>query len=236
MRNAGFLLCCTLFLATFGARDAVAAVRNDPNADYRPGFGASDLPPKGRPFVLPAGVSIVQPIPGINMFEWEKCRNEDDGDNPPQEHGSGDSVQLCLEFRNTTGKPVTVDFPPGMIMESETTDTQNGMLVQRASIVVPAKSVHYSLLYMYCLNAPRGVSGPASRYRLGPVTEEKDFVELFELLKNKRIPAKLWDQPTNAAGAMFPANTMLQTAVSHLTSDKGLSAEDRKFIAALPNK
>lgn len=226
MKSAGLVLSCALLLAACTEREA-SATAYDANSDYRPGFGASDLPPKGRPFVLPAGVSIVQPIPGINRFEYEKCRNEEDGEEAPQEYGSGDSVQLCVEFRNTTGKPVTVDLPPGLIMESETTDTQNGLLIQRASIVVPAKSVHYSLLYLYCMNSSRGQSGPDSRFRVGPVTQEKDFLEFFDLLKNKKLPAKVEQNLiTNS----------LQSAVFHLASDKGLSVQDRKFIAALPNQ
>ncbi|WP_158703126.1 hypothetical protein [Allosphingosinicella vermicomposti] len=226
------VLACVIVTAACNEREATAAPRKD-SSGRRPGFMSSDLPPQGRPLVLPAGVSIAQPIPGTSIFEWEKCRNEED-EEPPVEYGSGDLVQLCLEFRNTTGKPVTVDFPPGLIMESETTDTQHGMLIQRASIVVPAKPVSYNLLYLYCLNNSRSGSAPSSRYRVGPVTEEKDFLELFDLLKNKKIPAKV-KRSTNPGG--IPDTAYLQQIVYTLAGDRGgLTAEQRKFIAALPNK
>jgi hypothetical protein len=189
--------------------------------DYRPGLGASDKRPEGLPFALPAGLELVEPIPGINRFQWEDCRDDDETE-PPKENGSGDSVQLCLNFRNNTGAPITVEFPPGIIFESETTDTQHGLLVQRASIVVPAKPVSHKLLYLYCLNSSRAQSGPDSRFRKGPVTQYADFKEFFGLLENKQIPTKL--------------TTEIQTAVYHLASDKGLSDSDRAYINSLPNK
>ncbi|WP_147468437.1 hypothetical protein [Corallococcus interemptor] len=187
----------------------------------RPGFASSDKRPEGVPFALPAGLELVEPIPGIDMFKLEDCRDEDETE-PPKEHGSGDLVQLCLNFRNNTGAPITVEFPPGIIFESETTDTQHGILLQRASIVVPAKPVSYKLLYLYCLNNSRSESSPSSRYRKGPVTQYADFKELFALLENKKIPTKLTPE--------------LQQAVYHLTRNEGLSASDRSYINSLPNK
>lgn len=231
MKSAGLVLSCALLLAACTEREA-SATAYDANSDYRPGFGSSDLPPKGKPLVLPAGVSIVEPIPGIDMFAREKCQNEEDGDNPAPEHGSGDLVQLCVEFRNTTGKPVIVDLPPGMIVESETDDTQHGMLVQRASIVVPPKEQYFSQLNLYCLNNSRGGSGPSSRYRVGPVTQEKDLLALFQLLENKRIPARI---STEKQGTI-PVTAQIQSIVYSLVSDHALNAQERGFIASLPNK
>ncbi|MFB1479462.1 hypothetical protein [Corallococcus sp. RDP092CA] len=195
--------------------------KQDAGDDFRPGFGSSDKAPEGTPFALPAGVELVEPIPGIDMFNWEDCRDDDETE-PPQEHGSGDLVQLCLNFRNNTGSPVTVEFPPGIIFESETTKTQHGILVQRASIEVPAKPASYKLLYLYCLNNSRGASGLDSRYRKGPVTQYADFKELFTLLENKKIPTKLTPE--------------IQAAVYNLAGDRGLSSSDRAYINSLPNK
>jgi hypothetical protein len=98
------------------------------------GFGHSrDKPFEGTPFTLPSGVSferIVGFSAGVPGFP-----NPDNPCNQFQRvdrKSEGDLVGLCLIFRNDNNKPMIVDFPPGVIFESEAGKNQHGITLQRA--------------------------------------------------------------------------------------------------------
>ncbi len=180
--------------------------------EHRPGLGKSTKAPEGRPFTLPAGLTLETPIMGYASEDPEDC------DDIYGEHayGHGALVRLCLIFNNTTGSPINVTLPPGLIFVSKDLKVQNGILTQRISFEVPAGTRFFAPLFMYCVNGPRRSTATIDEYSVGPITEYEDFQELFRLLEGRSISRE-------EAGA-------IQVAVHHLEEGKGLSASDRAAI------
>lgn len=189
-----------------------------------PGMRDNKEPPVGIPFVLPEGVELVEPMLTYNFFDENDCKNPED-DAPPPEYGAANgAVQICMVFNNRTGRPINIEFPPGIIVESESTELQNGILIQTASIEVPAKPIMVKLKFD-CANvtrtAPAGLSG--ARYRLGPVTQHPHIVEALRLLADRDLSER-----NDSAKA--------HVIVSDLLDGDPLTARHRAEIAELPAK
>ncbi|RZJ16630.1 MAG: hypothetical protein EON91_12410 [Brevundimonas sp.] len=189
-----------------------------------PGMRDNKEPPVGIPFVLPEGVELVEPILSYSFFDENDCKDPEE-EGPTQELGNpAGAVQLCLVFNNKTGGPINIGFPPGVIVESESTETQNGILIQSADIEVPAKQVFVKLKFD-CMNvtrgAPTGFSG--ARYRLGPVTQHPHIVEALRLLADRDLSS----MNDGAAASAILAD---------LYDGDPLTARHRAEIAELPAK
>ncbi|MBZ4331973.1 hypothetical protein ACIHQR_33790 [Corallococcus coralloides] len=180
-----------------------------------PGLGTSKENPVGTPFALPAGLTLENPITSYTPQDPVEC----DDIYPEDAKGSGDEVTLCLIFRNTTGGPITVTLPPGLIFVSTNDDVQNGLLVQAVTIEVPPGERFFVPLFLYCANQDRSTTGPDDKYELGPTVQYKEFQELYSLLAGKTL------EPQDA----IP----IQTAVAHLANGEGLSSADRAALQAL---
>lgn len=180
-----------------------------------PGLGSSTAQPQGAPFSLPAGLTLETPIKSYSPEDPVDCddkfRNE--------AKGSGEDVTLCLIFNNTTGGPITLTLPPGLIFVSKDADIQNGLLAQRVTIEVPAGERYFVPLFSYCANLPRSTTGVGEDYSLGPVIDLPAFKELYALLEGKTL-----ERPDVAP---------IQVAVTHLTDGDGLSDADRAALKAL---
>ncbi|RKH08294.1 hypothetical protein D7V97_19975 [Corallococcus sp. CA053C] len=184
-------------------------------ASAGPGLGSSTAQPEGAPFTLPAGLTLETPIKSYSPEDPVDCDNKFRNEGK----GSGEDVTLCLIFNNTTGGPITLTLPPGLIFVSKDGDIQNGLLAQRVTIEVPAGGRFFVPMFTYCANQPRSTSGIGQAYALGPVIEYPAFKEMYSLLEGKTL-----ERPDVAP---------IQVAVSHLTSGEGLSASDRAALKAL---
>lgn len=180
-----------------------------------PGLGLSKEDPTGRAFVLPEGVTLETPIIAWSPENPVDCdeKYSDEG------NGTGEEVRMCLVFRNTTSHPITVTLPPGMIFVATNDDVQNGIIVQRISIVVPAGERYFAPLFAYCVNEDRSTTGAEDRYEMGPVIENRDFQELFALLEGKSLSRE--------------AAAHVQSAVDDVSQGKGLSAARRATLQGL---
>lgn len=182
---------------------------------YRPGLDRSDAEPEGLLFTLPDGLTLEQPIAGYNDPDPSDCDNKFED----AAKGQGELVRLCLIFRNTTNRPITVQLPPGLIFVSRNRSVQNGMLAQRVAIEVPAGERYFQPLFLYCVNRERQPSSPEENYDMGPVIQYEDFQELFRLLENKTITS------TNFV--------VVDAAMAALSWEEALSADLRARIDAL---
>ncbi|NMO21755.1 hypothetical protein HPC49_38405 [Pyxidicoccus fallax] len=201
-----------------------------PSAGAEPGFGKDRRQPKGTPLTLPAGVQIVSgPISGAD--DDGNC-----GEGQLEPVGSGFMVRACLEVTNTTGGPVTVKFPPGLVIVSQGEGHQNGILVEETSVPVPPTPpgpggnvdggspgpVPVKIpLHLYCINMDLSPSDPDARYTLGPVTDHPGMREVYTLMRNKDI-----------AGDGERVE-ILQKAIYSVTEDDGLTEDDRDAIRDL---
>ncbi|WP_164018394.1 hypothetical protein [Pyxidicoccus trucidator] len=201
---------------------------DDTPAGVEPGFGKNRSAPKGTPFSFPAGVQVVSgTIKGAN----------DDGDCSESQVapvGSGLNVRGCLEVRNTTGAPVQVVFPPGLVIVSASETYQNGILVEREVVTIPptsngpggvdggAESETVSIpLHLYCINKSSDPSDSSARFELGPITDHPKMREIFTLMEGKDISNQR--DPVEA----------VQEAVFSVSDGDGLTAEDREALKDL---
>ncbi|WP_223642471.1 hypothetical protein [Corallococcus sp. EGB] len=210
------LVATTVALAACGGDDDEKdGGGGDPIVEGRPGLGRNESAPEGATFTLPQGLELEQPIHGYNDSDPTDCDNKYED----EAKGQGENVRLCLIFRNTTNGPITLQLPPGLIFVSRNRAVQNGMLAQRVSIEVPAGERFFQPLFLYCVNSERHGARPEESFELGPVTQYKDFQELFRLLETKTITS------TN-----FP---IVDQAMTDLSDGVGLSSSLRAQLDAL---
>ncbi|MCX8475325.1 MAG: hypothetical protein MT490_05950 [Sphingomonas sp.] len=183
-----------LVLATMSAGVAAFASHTAfAQAAAQPGFGKDPRRPQGTPFALPAGVELAGPLLGA----------DDDGNCPkPQtaRAGSGLWVRACMPVRNRTGAPVTIIFPPGLVIVTTSEGFQNGLLVERQVVVIPPTvtgggrlldkdgkptDIVHVPLHLYCLNQGKDPSVPGARYVLGPVTQHSGLSDLYAFMADK---------------------------------------------------
>ena len=180
-----------------------------------PGLGNSKALPEGATFTLPAGLTLEVPTKTYSVENPVECddkfRNEG--------KGNGDAVALCLIFNNTTGGPITLTLPPGLLFVSKKGDIQNGLLPQRVTIEVPAGPRYFAPLFLYCANQDRDTGGVGNDFELGPVVQYPAFQELYSLLEGKTLTRQ--------------SAVPIQSAITHLTNGEGLSDADRAALKAL---
>jgi len=188
MSRTASLVAAGVLIAITAACSAQAAPEPAPDPVVGlPGMRDSEAPPVGDPLVLPDGVELVDPTLTYNFFDEEDCKNPEGV--PSQTIGNeAGAVHLCLVFKNTTGRPITVDLPPGLIFESESLKHQNGMLIQKASIEVPAGQISVKAK-LDCINVSRipAIAFSGGRYHLGPVTRHPHIVEALGLLADRDL-------------------------------------------------
>ncbi|QSQ25049.1 hypothetical protein JY651_08995 [Pyxidicoccus parkwayensis] len=195
--------------------------------EVRPGLGDDPGEPLGTQFNLPTGVTVSGTVYGADDLTSD-CGNGAPG------NGSGVYVQVCVPLRNSTGGPVEVVFPPGLVIVSTSEGFQNGLLVERVVITVPPTppgpggppdggtdpDATVVPLFTYCLNESQNPNEKGTPYKLGPVTSDSALKELLQLLSGKRI-----DSPEDV--------DVVQEALYSITESKGLTAEDRAAINKL---
>lgn len=147
--------------------------------------------------------------------------------------GSGYYVEIFMPLRNTTSAPISVTFPAGLIAKSVSGECQNGVLLKKASIRVPAKSVYGVLLMMYCGNAHRSASYSSEEYVFAVVSNSSLIMDLCNRLKNKRINYE--EYPANRSQYNSYVS-ILQSILWDLTDyAEALSEEQIAEIEAMEN-
>ncbi|RZJ00012.1 MAG: hypothetical protein EON90_09230 [Brevundimonas sp.] len=198
-----------------GASMTTRSMTTPASTEDKPGIGESTALPVGEPFSLPEGLALETPIMGWAPEDPEKC----DEKYADESYGHGERVALCLIFRNTSGRPIIVDLPPGLVFISRSDKAQNGLLVQRIRIEVPAGERYFAPVMMYCLNSPRHPSGTTDEYDLGPINTHPAFAELFSLLEGRDISRE--------------ESGWIQTFVNQLQRTRALTAQHRARISGM---
>ena len=180
------------------------------------GMGSSNAPPTGATYTWSRDVQVDQPIKGDDP----SCVPDDQHGTPHVGHGG--LVRVCLGFRNTAVVPLTVTLTPGLIFVSDDIGTQNGVVLTKIDIVVPASTTTtwYVPVYLFCLNLGRHPTLDAQdTYQTGPVTDDAAVLELLALLKDKQVPLAF--------------DFTLQQILWDITDGTGLTQDDRNALAAL---
>jgi len=186
-----------------------------PHRSAGPGLGLSKEAPEGPVFSLPPGLELQNPILAHSPENPVDCDNK----YPEDGFGSGDAVTLCLIFRNTTDRSITLTLPPGLLVVAHSDKVQGGFLVQRTVIEVPAGDRYFAPLFLHCANEDRDPSTPGDEYALGPVISYPQFEQFYRLLEGKQISRQ--------------ETAYVQFVIIRLTQGERLTQEDRATLAAM---
>ncbi len=235
----------------------------DYNPGEIPGLGNADGELTGEPYELPDGVELTADITGAGEWydyfdsAWDyadvprlasmgkkeipqkpslRMRAKAEDDIMYVYRGSGYGyVDLLLSLRNTNNRTSTVEFPAGLIFENVDGDCQNGVLLKKAVVEIPANTDVKVSLSFYCGNHYRGSAGSYDTYTLGVVTNAAPLIDLCERVKNKKINIEEYD-PTSTDDyySYSSVRSYLQDIVWHVTDGTGLTQNDIEYIDSLP--
>lgn len=242
--------------------------KNDENDPARivfpiPGMGNSDDELQGDTYALPTNVEVVGEIKGSDMYfplpfsegkimkiyKYGPQAFAADANNGLFKNnytldtlyfrGSGSfvSINICLENKNSTTK--TIEFPAGLTFKNLQGSYQNGLLVKKTSITIPANEQIYVVLNAYCSNLSKHASDTEAIYEFGPVVDIPQLNLLFDKVKNKKINVEeysftgdVWEAMTQYINATSP----VQDAVWEITDFDGkIQAETLAAIDTIPN-
>lgn len=197
--------------------------QSDETAGHISGMGPSTGPLQGAPFKLSATVDIPGGIKGVSFVTpgKEYC----------QVVGSGYFVLFSMELVNHTGKDTILVFPAGLTFASESTEDQNGILIQELPVHLARGATCKTLFYAFCANEHRSGSGDDSKYAFGPICTAPPIQELIALLIDKKVNLAPGERPSVSG----PAG-IIQTWIWKITDGDGLSEDDRVHIGELPGK
>ena len=199
-----------------------------------PGLGETPGEVSGNQFTLPDGIELTGDITGSASSSnyW----NQSSGGQTIHYYGSGYGyVDLLLKLRNIRSTPITVTFPAATVFISKTGSTQNGVLLQKVTITIPANSDYHLCLSLYCGNEHKGAAGSGSIYRLGVVSNAVPLTNLCFLLQIKKINIeKFLSTSTTDKNIFTSQKNSLQRIVWRITDGNGLSQSDIDYINSLP--
>ena len=222
-----------------------------------PGLGNESGELTGTPFTLPDGVTLIDEITGKgsqsgywNISRTVSFTNKDGSvtertlspvasrsETETHYFGSGYGyVDLLIPMHNSKNQEVTVTFPAALVLRNEAGDCQNGVLLKKVVVKIPANTDYYLNLAFYCGNASKGSAGSSDVYSLGVVSDAKPLVELCEMVKNKKINIEEFD-PTSIDENLIYNDQIneLQDIVWAVTDEEGLTETHIAYIRALPD-
>ncbi|MDR1746428.1 MAG: hypothetical protein LBR49_04070 [Tannerella sp.] len=226
-----------------------------------PGFGENGQDLRGKTFILPDGITFDGYVMGYeegadydfattgkNKLDILNARlnTENQGIETRASVkaditvGSGGLVTVLIKLKNSKSSKVDVEFPAGLIFESASGDYQNGILLKKCKVTVPASSSGYFVvLHLYCGNLSRHASDGSARYNAPIITDSELILYLCGLVKNKKINIEegsgLLEQITYAI-TYYTQVLKIQTIVWKVTDNGEMpNEEDLKYLRDLPN-
>jgi hypothetical protein len=212
-----------------------------------PGFGTTDGDIEGIDFELPAGIILNGEIRGYDPNSTKSYFNSNHNSKQTADIsliekrntksynedivlGSGKWVEVLLPLKNTTGMPVLVTLPAGLITQCSSDDYQNGLLIKAVSFYIPANAIYNVNLKMYCCNLSRHASSGAAVYSKLLVCTHPEIITLCGYFTNKAINY----EDNHANYNLFV--TEIQSIVWALTERGEMPAGDKlNYINNLPN-
>ncbi len=216
-----------------------------------PGLGEYPGEIQGDPFTLPEGVYLNGSITG-DSYDYSRRSTLVKGEPLPKDFyqkdmfyflrgdailGSGHPVIVSIPLINSNPTPTEVVFPARLVMKARSTLDQNGLLLKKASTVIPAGSEYTVTLVMYCGNLSRMGSSPSSLYEIGVIINSPLIEDLTKRLVDKKINVEehAQDETPFYDSVYYEQYERLSNIVWNLT-DRGiaLSEDDKQWIANLP--
>jgi hypothetical protein len=168
------------------------------------GFGASNQPMIGLPYIFPGGIILNGTVKsnelGCSGMSFVDCK-------------VNGTLTFYMSLRNTNSSATTVIFPAGLALPSTDTLLQCALLIQPDTILVPAASYICVALNMYCVNDKRTFSEDAV-YAYPLITQNTDYNPMISLLAMKNtitanyylnaVQQAVWDVANT--GSLTPAD------------------------------
>ena len=252
-----------LFVCAFVMALSFNSCSKDKESNYEagkiPGLGDAAGELTGTPFTLPSGVVLTGAITGsayqdnywnLGWRSYSYVHKNGDvemrtlapvtrTEAEPEIHyfGSGRTyVNLLIPMHNNLSTAVTVTFPAATIIRSQSGDCQNGVLLKKVVIIIPAGSDYHLCLSLYCGNHHRDAASYDDIYEWGVVSNVQPLLDLCNMVKNKKINIEEFTSTSMSDYNTYEEITsMLQEAVWEITDDEGLSQSTISEINALPN-
>ncbi|WP_185211256.1 hypothetical protein [Sphingobacterium mizutaii] len=219
-----------------------------------PGLGNTDGEPTGQKYSLPEGIELQGEITGyegdINTTARARSKKamvarrssdlkaEVPADlSPDFSRGSGYFVRLGIKLKNSTSTTKKLELPAGLIIKSRSGDYQNGVLLKKVSIDIPANKTIYLDLHMYCGNEKKSASSEYEKYDLAVISNSSSLHDLINRLKNKKINIEQYYKDNKVDQSYNALVGKLQDILWTITdSEDGLNEDDIKYINEyLPN-
>lgn len=233
------LLFCFAFSFTFCGNDD----NEEPIPEVKgliPGLGSVPGELTGQPFSLPVGILLNGVIQGrYDSYTSTVIVSSQSvqSDKPKAEAninavvGSGYNVVVYIPLRNTTANDIEVVFPAGLIIVANSTNFQNGVLLKKVSVTVPANTAYRVILLTYSGNEELSASSPSVNYSWGVVSDAPLLIDLCNKLADKKINYEEFEQ----GDAVYNTQSKeLQNILWAITDDTGTYKEQIEWIDALP--
>jgi hypothetical protein len=177
-------------------------------------------------FMLPEGISVA------SLHGPDKgCATE--AKVKSQIVGSGGNIRICMTFENSTSENMLVDLPAGLTFLSGNATEEKGILLQKVTVMVPAKGVQKVLLHAYCFNLDREYTrGPQDLYQFGSVLNHPTLTEVFEMAKDIKIDENK-SKTKEQDDRLRYITTTLQDAIFQVLKDGRLGDDSKERIFAL---
>jgi len=185
------------------------------------GFGNSTSNLSGTTFQLPNGVAFNGPIVSTG---FGPC-------NPSYIYdvNGGEYVMLSVPIRNNTNDTIVVNFPAGLVCQSDDSLIQNGIILQACTIKLPPFFNSCVNFNMYCINSGRGAPSGNEIYKKPLISNNQKLSEIIQLLSTKK---STWYQDPDAS----TYSSYIQVAIWNVADHGSLYDSDRTILSALPNK
>jgi hypothetical protein len=185
------------------------------------GFGNSTSDLTGTTFQLPNGVTFNGQIISSG---FSPC-------NPSYFYdvNGGELVYLSVPLKNNTNDTIVVNFPAGLVCQSEDSSIQNGIILQACTINLPPLFNSCVNFNMYCINKNRNAPNGFEIYKKPLISNNQKLSEIIQLLSTKK---STWYQDPNAN--IYSSN--IQVAIWNVADHGSMYDSDRTVLSALPNK
>lgn len=207
-------------------------------APYMQGLGDKGGTPTGTEFNLPAGITIDGEIRGgYDNVASAGFRKEDGlplflipdftraSSSDYIKYGSGTYVEIFVKIKNSNSSDAVLDIPAGLIFVCVSGSCQNGFILQKISIPLPANKITYARIKSYCLNLGRDASYNSEKYILGRITNHPLLLQIVGIMRDKNVPT---------GDAVEYIQDIIWDVTEYNGDYVGLTREHRNYLNSLP--